>query len=178
MKTSCSWLLWVAVCGVTHAEVTDVSQIGFTSEHELVLAASPERAYAAFVDSLPAWWDAAHSYGGNAAAFSLDARAGGCFCESLPDGGSVEHMRVARAIPGKRVVLLGGLGPLQDMGVSGSMSFSFSPHEGGSLLTYRYVVGGYVQGGLVPMAEPVDQVQLGQLRRLQRFIATGEPLNP
>jgi hypothetical protein len=119
----------------------------------------------------------AHSYGGDASKFSLDARAGGCLCESLDGGGSVEHMRVARLIANKHIVLRGSLGPLLDMGVSGSMSFDFAEHDAGTLLTYRYVVGGYVQDGLQAMAQPVDQVQLGQLQRLQQFVATGRALN-
>ena len=47
-----------------------------------------------------------------AANLSLDAAPGGCFCERLPNGGGVEHMRVTYVEPGKRIVLTGSLGPL------------------------------------------------------------------
>ncbi len=155
--------------------VLQSSEHGFISEHKVVLAASPANAYEALTKSVHRWWDAAHSYGKDASTFTLEARAGGCFCEALANGGSVEHMRVVRAIPGSILVMQGALGPLQNVGVTGSMSFTLRPHADGTELIYRYVVGGYSPGGLKEISTPVDRVQLGQLRRLQRFIATGNP---
>ena len=174
VRVLCGLLLCVMTAAVP-AEVTDVSASGFTSQHQLILAVPPAEAYQALTGSVSEWWDAVHSFGGDAAAFSIDARAGGCFCEALAGGGTVEHMRVVRVVPGKVLVMRGGLGPLQQMGVTGAMTFSFEPHAEGSVLTYRYVVGGYVAGGLEGMAGPVDQVQLGQLKRLQNFVGTGAP---
>ncbi len=168
------YLLWAPF---SRAEVVAADTHGFVSEHELVLAAIPLQAYVALTRDIHLWWDASHSFGGHAAGFSLTAEAGGCLCEALPRGGSVEHMRVVNAQTGVSLTLHGGLGPLQTMAVSGSMIFVLEPHPDGSLLRYRYAVGGYAPGGLAPLAEPVDRVQLGQLQRLQRFIATGEALN-
>jgi len=162
---------------IARSEVVAVDANGFVSEHELVLAAIPLQAYVALTRDIHQWWDGAHSFGGSAAGFTLTAEAGGCLCEALPRGGSVEHMRVVNAQPGVSLTLRGGLGPLQTMGVTGSMMFVFEPHPEGSLLRYRYAVGGYAPSGLAPLAEPVDRVQLGQLKRLQQFIATGEALN-
>ena len=162
---------------LAHGEVKDKSTNGFTSVHELVLEASPVRAYEALTRDVHMWWDASHSFGGDAAGFSMDPQAGGCFCEKLADGGSVQHMEIVNVQPGKSLTLRGGLGPLQSMGVTGAMTFAFKPHAEGTLLSYRYVVGGYVDGGLAPLAEPVDQVQLGQLERLQQFLTTKTPLN-
>jgi hypothetical protein len=175
MRTVLIGLLLVSV--TSHAEVLDSTAHGFTSQHELVLAATPAAAYTALTEGLHLWWDAEHSYAGQARGFSVDASAGGCFCESLGDAGSVEHMRVVNVQVGKSLTMQGGLGPLQGMGVAGSMSFVFQPHESGSLLTYRYVVGGYHAGGLDSLAIPVDQVQLGQLQRLQKYLSSGMPLN-
>ncbi len=157
-----------------YAEVQDSDADGFVSVHELVLEAAPADAYAAFVD-VAAWWDASHSFGGDAAALSLDDRAGGCFCERTSEL-SVEHLRVINVERGRSVVLSGGLGPLQALAVRGTMAFRFEPvpdRDDRSLLRYRYVVGGYAPDGLAAWAEPVDRVQLGQLRRLQSFIAEG-----
>ncbi len=153
------------------AEVTAAGDGGFVSEHELVLVADPHRVYEALTAEVGNWWDPNHSISGSAAGFSLDARAGGCFCEALPDGGSVEHMRVVFAAPGEMLRLSGGLGPLQGMGATGAMSFGLSTREeGGTRLQYRYVVSGFAAGGLQPLAEPVDRVQLGQLRRLAAYL--------
>ncbi|MFK7914862.1 MAG: hypothetical protein AB8B93_13175 [Pseudomonadales bacterium] len=168
--------VWLPCSGSATAEVSAQSAAGFVSEHRLELAASPERAYEALTKDVALWWDATHSYSGKAANFTLDARPGGCFCEALP-GGGVEHMRVSLAAPGKRLHMIGGLGPLQVLGASGTMSFVFVPRADGSTLEYRYAVNGFSESGLQPLAEPVDQVQLAQLRRLQRYLATGAALN-
>ena len=157
-------------------EVTQVEDSGFVSEHILILHATPLQAYQALTADIHRWWNAEHSYSGQAENFSLQAEAGGCFCEALPNGGSVEHMRVAFAEPGKHLRLLGGLGPLQEMAVTGSMDFRLEAIAAGQTqLHYRYVVGGYVAGGLQSIASAVDQVQLGQLTRLQTYLATGHP---
>ena len=172
------WMfLLLMVAANAQGEVVDSSAHGFTSEHRLVLKAPPDKVYEALTRDIDLWWDDAHSFGGEASVFSLDARAGGCFCENLPDGGSVQHMLVVNAQPGRQLILSGGLGPLQAMGISGAMTFTLGTHAEGTELAYRYVVGGYVAGGLEAWADPVDQVQLGQLKRLQQFAATGEALD-
>ncbi len=142
--------------------------------HQLDLPGSPERIYRAITEEVSAWWDAAHSYSGSADDFTLDARAGGCFCETLPDGGSVEHMRVVMAAPGKLLRMTGGLGPLQSMGASGTMEFALAPGEAErTTLRFTYTVGGFVPDGLGAMAEPVDEVLAGQLGRLADYLERG-----
>src|ERR1700760_2531141 len=37
------------------------------------------------------WWNGEHSYSGSASNMTLDPVAGGCWCEKLPAGGSVQH---------------------------------------------------------------------------------------
>ena len=80
-------------------------------------------------------------------------------------------MWVVNVQRGRSITLRGGLGPLQSMAVTGAMTFVFEPHPQGTLLKYSYQVGGYLPGGLQALAGPVDQVQLGQLQRLQAFLA-------
>ena len=174
----CILMAAVALLSATavRADVSAVSDAGFVSEHTLILAAPPAEAYQALTAQISRWWDARHSYSGKAENFSLDASAGGCFCETLPNGGSVMHMMVVYADPGVLLRMVGGLGPLQGMGVSGSMDFALEPNpasaDGSStLLQYRYVVHGYVPGGMEAFAGAVDQVQLGQLLRLQAYLA-------
>jgi uncharacterized protein YndB with AHSA1/START domain len=154
------------------AEVTAQSSTGFISEHEMVLSGTPARVYQALTAEIGNWWDATHSYSGVAANFSLQASAGGCLCERLDDDGSVEHMRVIFAQPGKLLRLSGGLGPLQGMGASGSMDFELEATDAThTRLVYRYIVSGYAPAGLDLMARPVDRVQLGQLERLAAYLA-------
>ena len=68
----------------------------------------------------------------SAANLTLDAKAGGCWCETLPDGGSVEHLVVVFADPGKTLVMRGALGPLQGLGVEGALSIVLKPAGDGT----------------------------------------------
>src|SRR5277367_5491060 len=73
------------------AEVINVASNGFEVRETVHVAAAPDKAYAALL--LPGrWWSPDHSFSHNAANFVLDARAGGCWCENFPDGGSAEFM--------------------------------------------------------------------------------------
>lgn len=162
----------------THADVVAKSAAGFVSKHVLTISAPPPRVFRALTDEVGRWWNPEHSYSGVAANFSLDARAGGCFCERL-ENGSVAHMSVVFVERDATLRMVGGLGPLQAMAVSGSMTFTLAATDGGGTrLEYVYAVGGYSPDGLDGIAEPVDRVQLGQLQRLQRFIETGNPDAP
>ncbi len=165
------YLLWLGLLpGAASAEVSQVNPSGFVSTHQLTMAAKPSIVYRALTKQVHRWWDASHSYSGEAKNFSLQAKAGGCFCETLGKGGSVGHMRVVFAQPGKRLRLSGGLGPLQAMGVSGAMDFVLTPDGNGTLLQYRYQVTGGSESKLDALAGPVDAVQLGQLQRLQQYL--------
>lgn len=164
-----STLVCMALAWGACAEVLDADDDGFVSAHEVVIEATPSRVFDALVDEVHRWWDPAHSYSGDAANFSLDADCG--LCEDLDaDSGLVRHMRVDAWRRGKWLVLGGGLGPLQRLGVSGSMSFDFEATETGTRVVYRYTVNGRNVGA---WADPVDRVQLGQLLRLKRYVETG-----
>ena len=168
-------ILLTAVSPFAHADVVSSSPAGFVSEHQLTIAATRARVFKALTDDVGGWWDPEHSYSGNAANFSIDPRPGGCFCEKLPDG-AVVHMTVVFIRRDAMLRMIGGLGPLQAMAVSGSMTFELTDAANGATqLRYRYAVGGYAADGLDALAIPVDQVQLGQLERLRRYVETGDP---
>lgn len=153
------------------AEVVSSSDQGFVSRHQLELPAAPARVWQALTAEIGDWWDPAHSYSGDGTALTLEPRAGGCFCERLADGGTVEHLRVVFAAPDRTLRLTGGLGPLQALGATGAMTFQLTPLNGGATrLDYTYAVHGYAAEGLAALAEPVDRVQLGQLRRLADWL--------
>jgi uncharacterized protein YndB with AHSA1/START domain len=170
--------LVISLVSSTHADVVAKSPAGFISKHVLTISAPPSQVFRALTDDVSRWWNPEHSYSGVAANFSLDARAGGCFCERL-ENGSVAHMSVVFVKRDSTLRMVGGLGPLQAMAVTGSMTSALAATEGGGTrLEYVYAVGGYSPDGLEGIAEPVDQVQLGQLQRLQRFVETGSPDAP
>lgn len=155
------------IAGPAAAEVVKATPAGFESKHVVTIAAPPERVWAVLI-SPARWWSKDHTYSGDAAALSLDLRAGGCWCEKLKDGGSVEHMRVAFVQPSKTLRTIGGLGPLQGEGVQGVMTFTLAPDgTGATRLTVSYVVGGYIRAGAEVVAAPVDSVLGQQVQRLK-----------
>lgn len=173
-----SWigaLATLLACGAAQAELTSVSANGFELQHQLVLKAEPARVYDALAD-VGRWWNPVHSYSGEAARLSLDARAGGCFCETLKDGGSVRHGVVVFAQKPALLRFEGALGPLQTLGVSGVMSWALKPGPGGATrLTAGYRVGGYLPAPVDPLAGAVDGVIGEQMRRLKAYVETGKP---
>ncbi len=161
---------WFSVAG--SADIIDSNENGFISQHMLVLDVDRQTAYDALVTKITEWWDPAHSYTGDMANFQFDLEPGGCLCETFPEGGGVVHMTVDLIRPGQSIRLRGGLGPLQTMGVAGSMTFDFSDDPNGTRIIYTYTVNGRALAGLAPI---VDQVQMGQIQRYVRFIETGNP---
>ena len=151
------------------ADVVDRGPNGFTLEAVVEISAPPARVYRTLVD-LGTWWDREHTYTGDSKNLSIDARPGGCFCERLANGGGVEHGRVVNVSPGSLLRLSAALGPLQELGVTGSLTFQIAGSAAGSTLTMTYAVGGYAPGGLGKLAEPVDAVMTHQLQLLKQHM--------
>jgi uncharacterized protein YndB with AHSA1/START domain len=155
------------------AETSQVSSSGFTVTHATVVAAEPEQVWAAFTQ-LPRWWKSSHSWSGQASNMSLDAEAGGCWCERWGNGNSAVHGRVLMAQPGSVLRLQAWLGPLQDLPVAGVLTFGTAKRDGETRLRVVYRVAGGVEAGLDTLAGPVDSVIGEQVRRLKAFIETGK----
>lgn len=159
------FLLMVLATSPAFAEVKSSSPAGFEVERKAVIKAPPEAIYAR-IGQIGLWWDPAHSYSKEAANLRLELKAGGCFCESFGQGGTIEHMRVIYADPKTGIRMSGGLGPLQSEAVTGTFAWTFKPVEGGTELTQSYIVSGLVRGGIQTYAAPVDKVLVEQFDRL------------
>ncbi len=105
------------------AEVISVASNGFEVGETAHTSAAADKVYAEMLT--PAhWWSSDHTFSGSAANLVLDARAGGCWCETLANGGSVEHLTVVFVSPGKMLRMRGALGPFQSLTVDGVMTWS------------------------------------------------------
>ncbi len=166
-------LLWT---GSTGAAVTESNPNGFQVKHSALFKAAPDAVYRALAEHVGDWWNSEHTFSGDAHNLHMDARAQGCFCETLPKGGSVKHMTVVFAAPGVALRLEGALGPLQAGGVAGSMTWAFEPKDGGTLVTLTYNVGGYMPGGLDKIAPAADGMLGEQFTRLKNYVETGKPV--
>jgi uncharacterized protein YndB with AHSA1/START domain len=156
------------------AEVSETRENAFVIQSIVMADNPPAKVYRDLV-RVAQWWDPAHTWSGSAKNLRLEPRAGGCFCEKLPEGGSVQHGRVLFAQPGKLLRLEAALGPLQEMAVSAVLTFSLAPDGPGTRITMTYRVNGSLTMDSAKLAPGVDQVMGIQLRRL-RDLASGRPV--
>jgi uncharacterized protein YndB with AHSA1/START domain len=156
------------------AAVVDTQPNGFAIQQVVRIAATPEQVYAALIK--PAlWWDSSHTFSGHASNLSIDARAGGCFCETLPNGGSTQHAVVVDAAPGETLRLRGPLGPFQGHGVDSALTFTLKAKDGGTELTLDNIIGGYMKGGWGQWPSAADAMLGAQMARLKTYLETGSP---
>ena len=171
-----SMALSLALPTVANAKVVAKSATGFAVEHQVELKTDDKSAYDAFT-KIGSWWASSHSFSGDAKNITIDTTPGGCWCETLPAGGFVKHMDVVHAAPGKMLVFSGGLGPLQFMGVAGSMTVSFQTAKTTNLTTVklRYDIGGRDDKNFEDISKAVDGVLAEQIARYKNFATTGKP---
>jgi uncharacterized protein YndB with AHSA1/START domain len=160
--------LFAFAAAPAHAEVVASATGGFTVRHVVAVAAPPAQAWRRFTE-VGRWWNDDHTFSGSARNLSLAVRPGGCWCEKLDGGGFVRHMEVIYAAPGEMLRLSGGLGPLQDLPVSGVMTVKVEADGAGSKVTLTYAVGGNTASGLASLAPAVDGVLGQQMTRYAAF---------
>jgi uncharacterized protein YndB with AHSA1/START domain len=158
------------------AEVKDSSPMGFTVENSRVVPVAPQVAWDAMVDKVHLWWPRDHTWWGKEGRLTIRARVGGCFCE-IVDKQQAQHMTVAFVDPPRTLRMVGGLGPLQGMGLNGALEFRLeSAGEGSTKITLWYRAGGYTPDDMSKFAPTVDQVQALQLGGLADYLgAKDEP---
>jgi len=182
----CLAALALSAAAPVSAAVTTVTETGFVVRLVAETTASPDQTWDALVR--PAgWWDSAHTYSGDAANLTIDARASGCFCETLPlpkdaprgaRAGSIEHMRAIYAEPGRFLRMSGGLGPLQSEAVVGTLTMTVKAQEGTTRILWEYVVGGQMRYKPEQIASAVDQVLAQQIGRLAEKLGLPEKPEP
>ena len=161
------------------AEVVASSEAGFVVRETAEVPADPAATWAALI-APQNWWNKAHTFSGDSANLYLDAQGGGCFCEKLPlkdgapgtRGGSVAHMRVVYADPGKALRMVGALGPLQSEALTGTLTITLKPGGAGTRIVMEYVVGGYMRYKTEEIAPAVDKVLAEQLAGLAASLGT------
>lgn len=177
-------VLATALSSPAYAEVKATSDTGFNVVHITSVTATPDEIWKRLIAPKD-WWNKAHSWSGSSAGFYIDAQANGCFCElfqekgadgKLKTTGSVEHMRVIFAQPGKVLRMQGALGPLQSEAVIGTLTVAMEPAKDGKTtkVSFSYVVGGYMRYKVGDIAPAVDKVLGEQFKNMvQPFTPAG-----
>ncbi len=168
----------LAAIAPAQAEVVEQADNGFVVQHSLTVSTDPDATFA-MLRTPAKWWDKDHTWTGNAENLYMDAQAGGCFCELIPNEattesgapqrtlrGSVQHMQITYVDPGRLLRMSGALGPLQSEALAGAMTFTLKPVKGGTRITLDYVVGGFMRMKTADIAPAVDKVLVAQLSRL------------
>ncbi len=151
------------------AAVKEATPSGFTLENSADVPVDAATAWRVLINDVDAWWPKSHSWWGEDSKFSIDARAGGCFCEKAGDQ-QAQHLQVVFVDPGKLLRMTGGLGPLQGMGLSGTLEFRLTPVTAGTRIVLWYRAGGYTPDDMSKFAAVVDQVQALQLGGLVKLL--------
>ncbi len=123
--------------------------------------------------SLNRGWLAVKAPPGDAHNLRIEDHPGVCLCEKLPNYGFTRHLELITLIPGKRLVLIGAMCPLQTLAASGILQFVFTPSGGGTKLDAIYAVTGYLEKGMNNGAIPVDRMLAKQVTRLKSYVETG-----
>jgi hypothetical protein len=158
------------------AGVTSQNESGFATGGSVTVAVTPGEDWAGLIEP-KLWWSPEHSWSGDGANLSIEPRAGGCFCEALAEGGSVEHMRVIHVAPGKQLRMAGSLGPLQGEALAATLSVTLEPEGEGTKIAWAYKVGGYTDLPIEQIAPAVDAVVAEQFHRLAAHLG-GETAVP
>ena len=166
------YLLLLCVPFFSFSQVIGSDNHGFQIKIESEVNVEKAVAYQQFLQ-VNQWWHPDHTWFGKSEKLSIDANVGGCFCE-IDGEKQAMHMTISYVDPNNEIKMVGGLGPLQMMGLNGGMSWKFDAIDATrTKITFHYQVSGYMNGGLTKLAPIVDKVQRTQLTRLTNLLNTG-----
>lgn len=177
MASRASWAILLLLCvPPAQAEVKDSAANGFTVENAREVPVDAATAWKALVEDVDRWWPKDHSWWGTESVLRIEPNAGGCFCERAGDGKRAAlHMTVTYVEPDKLLRMIGGLGPLQGMGLHGALEWRFSESGGKTKIVMWYRAGGYAPDDVGKLAPVVDRVQAQQLGALADYLQAAAP---
>jgi hypothetical protein len=177
------------------ADINYADNAGFSITNVSESNAPVDVVYTQFIKHIDMWWPKDHTWWEGK--LHIDEKAGGCFCETT-DIASAVHMQISVIDPNKKVVMIGGLGPLQEMGINGALIWEFNviestinkdidsdshqsiPVQKGTKVTLTYNASGTIHFNgkkatndeAVNLVTIVDSVQAQQLNALTMFSDT------
>ena len=154
----------LAISTATQAAVVDASDTHYRLRHEATSTLAPAAMWRRLLHP-ERWWHPDHTYSGDAANLSLDARAGGYWLENW-SGGSVAHGRVL-LVQDERVLRLDApFGPLQGLGAVATWTITLEPIDEGTRVVFEETATAAPGSAMEAMAKAVDGVKSEAIRRL------------
>ncbi|TPH18146.1 SRPBCC domain-containing protein [Litorilituus lipolyticus] len=164
------FMLLLLINGTCFAKVISKASNGFSIKIETKVPVNNEVAYQQFL-KVGKWWHPDHTWFGKSESLTIIPEVGQCFCEKNGDKQAL-HMTISYVDPNKEIRMIGGLGPLQMLGIHGGMSWKFEPvTDSTTKIIFTYQVSGYMDNGLDSLAPIVDKVQGIQLARLKAILS-------
>lgn len=153
------------------ADVISSAPGGLVVRSTVEVAATPEAVYDALTAGVSDWWPGSQTWSGNSRNLSIDARAGGCFCEKLSNGGSVQIMQVVFAERGALLRLSGSApGPLQASAAIATQSWQLTKVGAGTRIELTFSLAGYLAVGFDKIAPATDKVFADLLNSLAKHV--------
>ncbi|MGA9574260.1 MAG: hypothetical protein WBS20_09970 [Lysobacterales bacterium] len=157
----------LVLSGPAYAELAKSTDDGFIVRHSVNIARDRATVFKTMTGQVGEWWNPDHSFSGDAGNMLIDME---CFCERW-ENNLVRHLDTMIWMENSKVIMEGGLGPLKELGLSGTMIWSLTPNdEGGTTVNWEYHVYGYSETVMANLATAVDGVLKQQIGRLADYM--------
>jgi opacity protein-like surface antigen len=159
-------LMLASLAAPAQAEVKSSGPGHFEVESRDVVEAAPAEAYA-MLGRISEWWNADHSYSGDASNLPRSP-GGGLLLRDASAGGRIDRTYARRLRAARRCASLAGrAGAIAGGGGDGNAQLDFQSGRGRTEIVQNYAVAGHVRTGMEKLAVPVDRVMAEQLARLR-----------
>jgi len=157
----------IILASPARAEIVKSTDNGFIVQQSVAIARDKATVFVSMTSQVGKWWNPDHSFSGDADNMLIDNE---CFCERWGNN-LVRHLNTEIWMGNSKVVMVGGLGPLKELGLSGTMIWSLVPgDEGSTLVNWKYHVYGYSETVITDLAVAVDGVLKEQIDRLAAYM--------
>jgi len=170
MRLMITFLMTGLMSATALAEVVKSTAEGFIVQHSVIIESDRPTVFATMTGKVGQWWSSDHSFSASASNMLIDEQ---CFCERW-DGNLIRHLNTVIWLENSKVIMEGGLGPLKELGLNGTMIWTVTANDdAGTTVNWKYHVYGYGDTDLTTLAPVVDGVLGEQLGRLLEALGQG-----
>ena len=162
----CIMLLMMMTTAVS-GDVSKSADNGFIVQHSVTVSHDKATVFKTMTSEVGKWWNSEHSFSADANNMHIDEN---CFCERWADN-LVSHLDTVMWLENSKVIMEGGLGPLKELGLNGTMVWSLASSDSVTThINWKYHVYGFSDTSLTELAVAVDGVLKEQIDRLVNYL--------